>query len=331
MRLAVIDLVTVTSRLLVAEVFDNRVHELERHMRITHLGEGLDETGVISEGALVREAKACRDFVEAIDGFQEREEKPVERIVAVATSAMRDAANREEVCRALREVGLEVAVIPGQLEAKLSFLGAVSGFGPGILAGNEPVLNVDVGGGSTEATLGLLGIEKEEPQIIRTRSFDVGCRRVTDRFLLSDPVLPGEIAAARLWVQAEMGGYFEGFKGQPQAMIAVAGTATTVVTVRDEIVGYDPARTHGAAVTIDELEGVLQKLAALDLRQRMACPGLEPQRAPVILGGIIILQVALELAGLDSFFVSETDILHGVALAAAAEGLRGGSRISRFP
>ena len=315
MRLAIIDLGTVTSRLLIADVIEGRVHELEWHIRITHLGEGLDETGIIGDEALAREVAACRDFMGAVQASEQRDGKPVERIVAVATSAMRDAANREQVRRELRATGIDVAVIAGEREAELSFLGALSGFAPGYFIDTEPVLSLDVGGGSTEAILGLPKREGGEPHILATRSFDIGCRRIADRFLLSDPPLATEIAGARAWVRHEMRGHFEQFIHAPQAAIAVAGTATTVVSVRDEMADYDPWKVHGSVVTAGELNQVFQKLAALSLKDRKLCTGLEPERAAVILGGLIILQIALELAKLDSFIVSETDILQGMALA----------------
>ena len=364
-RLAAIDLGTVTSRLLIAEVREGQIHELQRHLRITHLGEGIDHTRVISAGAILREQAACRDFMQAIAACEQQDGIPVEQVIAVATSAMRDATNREEVCCALREAGVEITVISGAREAELSFLGATSGFSseelsvsgatsgfssgelsvsgatsgftPGELSLGDAVMSLDVGGGSTEVILGLLGSRgvaqpKAQgtnlgpglsgsrgvaPSILFAQSFDIGCRRVTDRFLMSDPPSLAELSSAKTWIESEMRDCFEQLKCRPQALIAVAGTATTVVSVRDEMKDYDPQKVHGAIVTADELDRVKEKLLALNLRERKRCTGLEPGRAEVIIGGLVILQAALELSGLDSFVVSETDILHGLILDAA--------------
>jgi exopolyphosphatase/guanosine-5'-triphosphate,3'-diphosphate pyrophosphatase len=349
-RLAAIDLGTVTSRLLIADVTDDGICELERHMRITHLGEGLSETGVIGAAALERERAACRDFLAAIRAVEQREGRAVERVIAVATSAMRDARNSDEVCDALAEEGLEVEVITGIREARLSFSGTLSGFsgdgvlsGGGVLSGDgtmseggahgegatcnasagkrqatgQPVLTVDVGGGSTELICGVLE-GSQKPHILSEHSFDIGSRRLTDHFLAGDPPSVEDMSRAGTWVRDQMREYFTSLEQRPELMIAVAGTATSVVSVRDRLAQYDPWKVHGSRVSAAELDKVLYDLAKLDLRQRERCVGLEPGRAPVILGGLITLRVVQELAGLDSFVVSETDILQGILLDAAS-------------
>jgi exopolyphosphatase/guanosine-5'-triphosphate,3'-diphosphate pyrophosphatase len=327
MRLAAIDLGTVTSRLLIADVCDGAIRERTRLMRITHLGEGLNVTGAIGVSAIEREVNACKDFLATIAATEREDGLPVQRVSAVATSAMRDAANSDEVLARLREAGLEVAVIAGAREAELSFRGTLSGFAAGVAPGravaleDTTILTLDVGGGSTEAILGSWAGSPATPRILEEHSFDIGSRRTTDRFLTSDPPSPDELACARAWTKAEMCGYFEGLTPRPQRMIAVAGTATSAITVRDAMVDYDPWKVHGAVMTAGELENVLCKLAYLDLPKRRLCPGLEPERASVIVGGLLILQVALELAGLDSFTVSETDILHGILLDACASAI----------
>jgi exopolyphosphatase/guanosine-5'-triphosphate,3'-diphosphate pyrophosphatase len=360
MRLAAIDLGTVTARLLIADVDEREheggraqgrsVHELERHMRITHLGENLYKTGRIGAAALEREQVACAAFLEAIHAAEQRDGQPVEQVIAVATSAMREAANSDEVLNALLSVGLTVEVISGAREAQLSFLGTLSGFvAEGALAG-QTVLTIDVGGGSTELICGHVegghagdlhegsypapgthacaapstptpapGAPQPAPvalRILKQHSFSIGCRRVTDRFLSGDPPAPDELARARLWMHSEMREYFDTLSQQPSIALAVAGTATTVVSVRDAMGEYDPARVHGAKVLAAELDEVLNRLVALPLAQRRGQVGLEPERASVIIGGLLVLQVVLELAGLEHFIVSETDILHGMLLDA---------------
>jgi exopolyphosphatase/guanosine-5'-triphosphate,3'-diphosphate pyrophosphatase len=321
-RLAAIDLGTVTARLLIAEVDEAGVHELERHMRITHLGENLDERGVIGPRAIERELAACRDFLTIIDAAGHRDGRAVERVVAVATSAMRDALNSAKVCDSLAKLGLEVEVIGGTREARLSFCGALSGFsatgtGTNLDGGARggPVLVVDVGGGSTEIVLGTMS-DLGDPVIFREHSFDIGSRRVTDHFLQGDPPSADELSRAADGVKDEMRGYFANLEHRPQAMIAVAGTATSAVCVRDAMIDYDPEKVHGLRVSAKELAEVLGRLADMPLERRARCVGLEPGRAPVIVGGLIILQTILKLADLDSFTASETDILQGIALEA---------------
>jgi exopolyphosphatase/guanosine-5'-triphosphate,3'-diphosphate pyrophosphatase len=314
-RLAAVDLGTVTARLLIADVDSEGIHELERHMRITHLGEDLDKTGRIGAAAIDRERAACAEFLEAIDAVGHSDGRPVERVLAVATSAMRDAANSHEVLDALASVGLAVEVISGSREACLSFLGTLSGFCTDEVTDGVPVLSVDVGGGSTELILGVVE-GSGRPRILKEHSFDIGSRRVTDRFLRSDPPSDDEIECARAWAEQTTCGYFAGLEPKPQLMIAVAGTATSVVSVRDKMVSYDPWKVHGACVAVGQLNKVLNKLAELDLGRRRHCVGLEPGRASVIVGGLITLQAVLKQTGLGSFTVSETDILQGILLDA---------------
>jgi exopolyphosphatase/guanosine-5'-triphosphate,3'-diphosphate pyrophosphatase len=140
---------------------------------------------------------------------------------------------------------------------------------------------------------------------------------VTDRFLQDDPPSASSVARAIAWTKDEMRGYFADLTQRPQAMIAVAGTAVSAVSVREALEDYDPWKVHASSVTMAELDKMLYELAELDLAARRAHIGLEPDRASVIVGGLLVLHVALELVGLDSFTVSETDILHGILLDAA--------------
>ena len=317
MRLAAIDLGTVTSRLLVADVCDNKINELERRIQITHLGEALNETGRIGKDAIERELSACSDFLATIKEVERRDGKSVERVIAIATSAMRDADNREEACSALLKAGIEIEVIDGKREAELTFLGAVCALEADSFAKAGELMVVDVGGGSTELVRGFGGREGRVPQIIEAGSFDIGSRRISDRFLISDPPLEAEISKAKGWIETEVGEFFTSLVQPPKALIAVAGTATTVVTVRDEMSDYDPWKVHGATVSDSELDRVFNKLAQLRLKERMQCTGLEPARASVILGGLLVLKAVLAFSGLRSFIVSEMDILHGLILSAA--------------
>jgi exopolyphosphatase/guanosine-5'-triphosphate,3'-diphosphate pyrophosphatase len=343
-RLAAIDLGTVTARLLIADVDDaksegvtkgastnrgesavgggehgvyrGRIRELERRMKITHLGDELYATGGIGDAAIAREIAACEEFKAAIKAIEGRDGHPVEVTLAVATSAMRDAHNSDEVLDALLNAGVEVEIIAGRREAELSFRGALSGFAGDSALKERVILSVDVGGGSTEVILGMLE-DGGRSRVFSECSFDIGSRRVTDRFFKSDPPTPEELSTARAWIHAEMAPYFARLTVRPQILIAVAGTATTAVTVRDAMVDYDPWKIHGSRVTRGELNKVLNELAKLELDKRRACVGLEPERASVIVGGLLVLQAIRELVGLEVFVVSETDILQGILLDAA--------------
>jgi exopolyphosphatase/guanosine-5'-triphosphate,3'-diphosphate pyrophosphatase len=315
-RLAAIDLGTVTARLLVADVDSSGIVELERGMRITHLGEDLAKTGMIGGSAIEREVAACREFLAAVEAWGRRDGRPVDGVVTMATSAMRDARNSRDVCDALSAIGLDVEIISGGREARLSFTGTISGFLDDTAMKGQPVLTADVGGGSTELILGMVD-NAREPHILKARSFDIGSRRVTDRFLRDDPPSATGVARAIAWTKDEMRGYFADLTHSPRAMIAVAGTAVSAVSVREAMEDYDPWKVHASTVTMAELDKVLYELAKLDLAARKAHIGLEPERASVIVGGLLVLHVVLELVGLDSFTVSETDILHGMLLDAA--------------
>lgn len=306
-RYAAIDIGTVTCRMLVADVAaDGAITELAKEYAITNLGEGVDASGLLSRAAMDRVLAAVDRYLVVRDALAEPG-RPVTTI-AMATSATRDAANGAEFAALLAERGVTLAVIPGQREAALSFLGASSGF-PG-----EDVAVVDIGGGSTEVVAGRAGAEPA-----MARSFDVGCRRMTERFLASDPPTAAERAAARAWAHDEMVPYFADLRAAVGVgrMVAVAGTATTVVSVREAMASYDSARVHRAFVSVADLRAVAERLEELPLTERERVVGLDPGRAPVIVAGMVILEEVLALMGLPGFTVSESDILDGMVLEAA--------------
>ena len=176
---------------------------------------------------------------------------------------------------------------------------------------------VDVGGGSTEVVMGVGGAEP-----LRAHSFNVGCRRVTEKFLASDPPAPEELVRARAWIREQMASWFAEQSEEAadfERVVAVAGTATTVVSIRDCMETYDSSRVHKARVSRQELLEVYERLAALPLSARKKVVGLDPKRAPVMVAGLLILLEVLDFAGVDAFTVSETDILHGITLAVSHE------------
>lgn len=309
-RYGALDIGTVTCRLLVADVEDGRIIDVDKEYAITDLGVGVDATGRLSEAAIER-VLACVDRYMEVLARYDTPEHPVRRLIAMATSASRDAANGPEFAARLAERGITLAVIPGSREAQLTFLGASSDF-PG-----ENLLVVDIGGGSTEVVAGRFG---EDP--IASHSFNIGCRRVTERFFRDDPPTAGQMDAARQWIRETMAPYFEGLATAGFAIdrvVAVAGTATSVVSIREAMETYDSSRVHKAVVAAGELAAIEERLAAEPLEERRTTVGLDPKRAGVIVAGFVILEEVLALAGADAYTASESDILHGMIFEAARE------------
>lgn len=309
-RYGALDIGTVTCRLLVADVEDGRIIDVDKEYAITDLGVGVDATGRLSEAAIER-VLACVDRYLEVLARYDTPEYPVRRLIAMATSASRDAANGPEFAARLAERGVTLAVIPGSREAQLTFLGASSDF-PG-----ENLLVVDIGGGSTEVVAGRFG---EDP--IASHSFNIGCRRVTERFFHDDPPTPDQMDAARQWIRETMAPYFEGLATAGFAIdrvVAVAGTATSVVSIREAMETYDSSRVHKAVVAAGELAAIEERLAAEPLEERRTTVGLDPKRAGVIVAGLVILEEVLALAGADAYTASESDILHGMIFEAARE------------
>ncbi len=307
-RYVAIDIGTVTCRMLIADVIDGRVRELAKEYAIVNLGEGVDATGLLSEAAMQRVSAVLERYLEVRKRF-DTPENPILKTVTVATSASRDAANAHEFAAMLADHGLELAVIPGSREAALSYAGASSDFA------GEPITVVDIGGGSTEVIVGVAGADP-----LLAHSFNVGCRRVTERFLYADPPDDAELAEACAWIKSEMAWLFEEVRVKGLELgriVAVAGTATSVVSMREKMVEYDSSRVHGAKVTLDELAEITDMLCEKSLVERERVVGLDPKRAPVIVAGMLILQELLDLAGADGFTASESDILQGIVLDAA--------------
>lgn len=314
MRVAAIDIGTVTSRLFIADVDASGVRTVIRRSVITNLGEGVDATGVLSSDAIDRTASVVAQYRREID--EHSAEVPVGRIVALATSASRDAENASEFVSRLHDVGIDLTVIPGEREAYLSFLGASNDFR------DENLLFADIGGGSTELAFGRASAGSDplvpDVDLRASHSFDVGCRRMTERFLQSDPPSTRELSEARAWAKEVLAPFFEGCGPHScDRLVAVAGTPTSVVAVRDALVPYDSERVHGAQVTRDEFDEVARRMTTLPLEQRMRVPGIQPKRAGVFPAGALILGVVMDLAGIDRFTASESDILKGIVLDAA--------------
>jgi exopolyphosphatase / guanosine-5'-triphosphate,3'-diphosphate pyrophosphatase len=283
MRVAAVDLGTNSTRLLVADVAESRLEEVARDLRITRLGEGVDARRRLLPVPVARVRNVLTDF------RRELERLGAERTLAVATSAVRDAENGEAFLGEIEwSYGFSTRLLSGDEEARLSWRGVTAGRQ---LDGGTLV--VDIGGGSTE----LVTENAHE-------SVDVGCVRLTERF--------GEDAGA---IEDHVERLLPAF--QADRAIGVAGTVTSLAALDLGLVEYDPERVHGHVLTAAAVDEQLARLAALPLGERRRLPGLEPERAPVIVAGAAILRAVLRRYGLDAVEASEHDLLHGAALAAA--------------
>jgi exopolyphosphatase / guanosine-5'-triphosphate,3'-diphosphate pyrophosphatase len=303
-RVAVVDVGTNSTRLLVAEVADGRVRELDRRTIVTRLGEGVDAAGRLSEAAMERVFRACAEYRKGID------EAGAERVVAMLTSAVRDAANGAELERELeRRFGFEAQTISGEREARLTYLGATS-----TRHHVAPTLVLDIGGGSTEVVVG----QGDSVQFFV--STQLGSVRHTERHIHTDPPTPAELQACLAAARAELEAAVpREVREEVNQGIAVAGTPTSFAAIELELDPYDPERVEGHHLTLAACERILGELAALPLAERRLVTGLHPDRAPTIVAGGTILVEGMRLFDLDEIEVSERDILHGAALEAARD------------
>ena len=305
-RLAGVDIGTNSVRLLVADIEgtgrDAGLTPVDRRMRITRLGQGVDATRALAPEAIDRTLTVLREYRGAIDDLG------AVRVRATATSAARDATNRDVFFDAATEaLGVTPELLSGEEEAKLSFAGATAG-----LTEPSPYLVVDIGGGSTEFVVGT-----DEPEGLL--SVDMGCVRVTEQFLHSDPPAPEELSAAVSVVRDYVADVAREVAGVRDAktLIGVAGTVTTVAAIEQGLPAYDAERIHHFRLTRAAAEDVFRTLALEPAAQRKHNPGLEPERVDVIVGGAIVLVTILRVLGFDEVLVSDADILDGLVRSLA--------------
>jgi exopolyphosphatase/guanosine-5'-triphosphate,3'-diphosphate pyrophosphatase len=316
-RVAAIDCGTNSIRLLVAELTERHdgtfdLRDLHREMRVVRLGQGVDSTGKLAPEAIERTRVALVDYAVAA------RRKGAEKIRMVATSATRDASNRDEFFAMTREVlGIEAEVITGDEEARLSFTGAVGEQDPE----DGPFVVVDVGGGSTELVLG--NWDGQRAEVIAAKSVDIGCVRITERALKSDPPTPEEITAADALANKILAEAFAQVDvSKAKTWIGVAGTVTTLTAVAQGLTEYDSERTHLSKLSRADIDRLTVDLLSVDHATRAANPVIHPGRVDVIGGGSVIVRaLAEQLAargGPTELVVSEHDILDGIALSLAA-------------
>jgi exopolyphosphatase/guanosine-5'-triphosphate,3'-diphosphate pyrophosphatase len=308
-RVAVVDIGSNSTRLLVADVDagSGTVEELERRSTVTRLGHRVDSSGALDHDAIERVLGVLRDYRALID------KHGATANLAVLTSAVRDASNGAQFAQRVREdFQLDARVLSGDQEAQLTFLGAMSRRSPDDPDDNQPTVVVDIGGGSTEFVVGV------QRQARFHTSLRAGVVRMSERHIHSDPPAPEELQALAQDVHATlMQGLPPEQRAHVQHGIAVAGTATSAAAIDLELDPYDPARVNGYVLELGTVELLLARLADLDEDQRRQVVGLNPDRAPTIVAGMILLQEAMRAFELEHVVVSEHDILYGGALQLA--------------
>jgi len=301
-RVAVIDVGTNSTRLLVADVEDGKVSPLERRSTVTRLGRGVDLSGHLASEAIEDVCGAIGSYVGIV------EELEAETVDAIATSAVRDADNGSAFVAELRErFALSARVLDGEEEARSTYLGATSEAPP-----DEPTLVVDIGGGSTELVVG------QGSDVSFHDSLQAGVVRHSERHISSDPPTAGELEAlatdVRGLIESSVGAGVHATQG-----IAVAGTPTSLAAVEIGLEPYDPSRVHGHVLALPSIQRMLSQLASAPLAERIEIPGLHPDRAPTIVAGVVILVEVMRAFELEEIAVSEHDILYGTAISASRQ------------
>ncbi|MEV5335885.1 Ppx/GppA phosphatase family protein [Streptomyces werraensis] len=312
-RVAAIDCGTNSIRLLVADAdpATGELTDLDRRMTIVRLGQGVDRTGRLAPEALERTFAACREYAETIE-----KHGASEHLRFVATSASRDAENRDDFVRGVVDIlGVEPEVITGDQEAEFSFTGATKE-----LTGRDdlrrPFLVVDIGGGSTEFVVG-------DDQVRAARSVDVGCVRMTERHLVrdgavTDPPTEEQIAAMRADIEAALDRAEEAVPlREARTLVGLAGSVTTVSAIAQDLPEYDSAAIHHSRVSRERVREITGWLLRSTHAERAAVPSMHPGRVDVIGAGALVLLAIMERTGAEEVVVSEHDILDGIAWSVA--------------
>ena len=326
MLLAAIDIGTVTARLALAQVEDDRVIRMAKYTEIVNLGEDVDTAKRLLPEAIHRCVGCVSSYVD------HARKEGAEAVVCTLTSAARDAENAPDLGMGLASLGLEPMIIPGEIEGALTFLGVSHDFE------NHRILVADSGGGSTELVVGTLAgqpaaqgagqqlggqqLEGQQLDINFVESVDLGCRRLTERFNLSSDHPSAEDIDGAHKMAAQMMSEAIGRAQQqcaaPELLVGVGGTATSLIAIRDHLDPYDPSKVHLNHISLDEVSQIEGLLASKTLKEREDITGLQAKRAPVMLAGTILLAELMKNSGFKHLAVSESDLLFGLVITAAA-------------
>ena len=321
MLLAAIDIGTVTARLALAQVEDGRVIRMAKYTEIVNLGEGVDTAKRLLPEAIHRCVGCVSSYVD------HARKEGAEAVVCTLTSAARDAENAPDLGMGLASLGLEPMIIPGEIEGALTFLGVSHDFE------NHRILVADSGGGSTELVVGTLAgqlaaqgagqqLGGQQLDINFVESVDLGCRRLTERFNLSSDHPSAEDIDGAHKMAAQMMSEAIGRAQQqcaaPELLVGAGGTATSLIAIRDHLDPYDPSKVHLNHISLDEVFQIEGLLASKTLKEREDITGLQAKRAPVMLAGTILLAELMKNSGFKHLVVSESDLLFGLVITAAA-------------
>jgi exopolyphosphatase/guanosine-5'-triphosphate,3'-diphosphate pyrophosphatase len=305
-RLAGVDIGTLTCRLLIADLpSDGPLKEVRSDRRILRLGEGVDQSRRLSQVAMDRVVQCLKEWREAIDDYR------VDACIAVATSAVRDAGNRQEFLEQIkREAAFDVEIITGEEEARRTMLGVRSGLPPGL----SDVLALDIGGGSTEFIFDQIG------QNLIVRSIDIGVVRLCERLLHHDPPTKEEIRQARDWVANETKAAVADMENyQTATFVGTAGTITSLAAMAQKLPIYEAARIHNYRLQLSTIRDFEQTLLGRTKAGRIGLPGLEKGREEVIASGAIIIRTVMETLGMPNVLVSDLGLREGVLIDLASK------------
>ena len=299
MKIATVDVGTNSTRLLISEIKDGKVHEIFKTGRVTRLGEGVRERKRLSREGIERTINALREFKEIIENHC------VEKVIVVTTEAARVAENASEFLAAASELGFEIEILQDREEAELVFWANVLHFNP-----NQKAMTVDLGGGSTEIVYG----SREEIEFLTSLKF--GVVALYETFIKSDPPKEKELLAMEDFIKKELSKIKPKIKEKP-VVYAVGGTITSVVAMEEKMTVYKPEIVHGYRVTVEMIERWYRELSSMRMEERKKVEGLEEKRADVIIPGLAFFKVFCEVFKVKKLTVSELGLLYGLALKEA--------------
>ncbi|MDO5044648.1 MAG: hypothetical protein Q4E22_05075 [Coriobacteriia bacterium] len=302
-HIGIIDIGTVSTRLSVTQVQDESITQILKKSRITDLGQGRFVSSSLTSEAIERTVAVVNEYIAQLKTFEH-----IDFVVTTLTSAARYVDNIDELLDKLLALGLKPQVISGDIEARLGFLGVCTDFS------DERIMVLDIGGGSTEISVGEYNPNNDEGMynLEFVRSYDIGCRRASELFMRNDPPEYEEIDAARAWISEEVGSTLSEIE-RPDRLVAVGGTATSLVAVDNKLDPYDSSFVHLSVLSGGQVADMIDRFAALSLEERSQLPGLQVKRAPVILPGAIILEMIMAFTGFSEVTISESDMLAGLA------------------
>lgn len=297
MKIGAIDIGTNSMRLLVADYIEGKLHNREKIINTTRIGQGVDSEGYINEEAIERNIQALKEFSKVA------KDKGCQAIYCIGTSALRDSKNGDEFIKlAKEETDIDVEVISGEEESNLGFIGVLQG-----LEDTNNILVVDIGGGSTEFIVG------DETGIKYAKSEDVGALRMTEKFLIADPICEDEFNLMSEFIENKIKDTLSILKEKDLVkIVGIGGTITSVSAINQELEIYSMEKIHGSVVDKKELDNILQNLKKMTLNDKKNIKGLQPKRADIITAGVKILNIIMENLEKENIIVSEYDNLEGL-------------------